>query len=177
VDKRAAHELVAAFMGGLAPWVQGLGGADALPPMPGLNIASYGRMVVPASLDQLDVVNEFISRELEEYDCPMPVQMQLDVALEEMFVNVCHYAYKDSDEPGDCVVSYLCTSHPRGIVIALVDKGWPFDPLTRKDPTKPTSIQEAKIGGLGIFMTKKSVDDIAYMRAGDKNVVVFGKMW
>jgi anti-sigma regulatory factor (Ser/Thr protein kinase) len=74
-------------------------------------------------------------------------------------------------------VSYLCTSHPRGIVIALVDKGWPFDPLTRKDPTKPTSIQEAKIGGLGIFMTKKSVDDIAYMRAGDKNVVVFGKMW
>jgi anti-sigma regulatory factor (Ser/Thr protein kinase) len=134
-------------------------------------------MVVPASLDQLDVVNEFIARELEKYDCPMPAQMQLDVALEEMFVNVCHYAYKDSDEPGGCVVSYLCTSHPRGIVIALVDKGWPFDPLTRKDPTKPTSIQEAKIGGLGIFMTKKSVDDIAYMRAGDKNVVVFGKMW
>jgi anti-sigma regulatory factor (Ser/Thr protein kinase) len=164
-------------MGKLAPWVQGLGDADVLPPDHGVATASFGRMVVPATLDQLDVVNEFITQELEKLDCPMPVQMQLDVALEEMFVNVCHYAYKESGETGDCVVSFLCTSRPPAIVSALVDRGAPFDPLTRKDPTKPTSIQEAKIGGLGIFMTKKSVDDIAYARANGKNVVVFGKTW
>ena len=53
----------------------------------------------------------------------------------------------------------------------------PFDPLTRKDPTRPASVQEATIGGLGILMAKKSVDDFTYLRDGDANVVAFRKMW
>ena len=177
MNKQAAQKLVAAYQGCFSSWAQGEGEADVLPPCEDVHVSSSGRVILPAHLDQLEVVNGIIARQLEKRACPMPVQMQLDVAVEEMFVNVCHYAYAALGKPGDCVVSYLCTDDPRAIAIALVDSGAPFDPLTRKDPTKPTSIQEAKIGGLGIFMTKKSVDDISYQRVNGKNFLVFAKGW
>ena len=74
-------------------------------------------------------------------------------------------------------VDYVYNANPSSITVQLSDQGVPFDPLTLADPTKPTSVQEAKIGGLGIFMAKRSVDDISYLRDGDTNVVVFKKVW
>ena len=99
------------------------------------------------------------------------MQNQLDIALEELFVNVCRYAYADQDEPGEVSVDYVYNANPNAITVQITDHGVPFDPLTRKDPTRPASVQEATIGGLGIFMAKKSVDDFSYLRDGDSNVV------
>ena len=105
------------------------------------------------------------------------MQHKVEVALEELFVNICSYAYKGQDEPGSAQVSYAYVADPSSITVELRDQGVPFDPLQRKDPTKPSSIQETKVGGLGIFMVKKTMDDFIYMRDDDTNVVVFKKGW
>lgn len=136
-------------------------------------------MTVPATLDHLKEVSEMINKELEKRLCPLGVQRKVNVALEELFVNVCRYAYADQREPGDVTVSYAYCADPSAITIELKDQGVPFNPVTREDPTKPSSIQETPIGGLGIFMVKKSMDDLLYKydKGSNSNVVTFKKGW
>lgn len=136
-----------------------------------------GSIVVPAQVEYLDRVLGLIHGELGRRLCPIATQNQIDIALEELFVNVCRYAYADAGEAGNVRVDYVYNANPSSITIQIVDQGVPFDPLTRKDPTKPTSIADAAIGGLGIFMAKKSVDDMSYLRDGNDNVLVFKKAW
>ena len=134
-------------------------------------------ITVPATLDHLEEAESLIRAELEQRLCPVSVISKVEVALEELFVNVCRYAYADQKEPGQVQVSYTYGANPSAITIELRDQGIPFDPIKKEDPTKPSNAQEAKIGGLGIFMVKKSMDDFFYMRDRDSNVVVFKKGW
>lgn len=136
-----------------------------------------GSFVLPAELDNLEQVMAPIHEELESRGCPFSALCQLDIAIEELFVNICNYAYADQEGPGPCWVDYAFATPPNTVVIQFADQGVPFDPLQRKDPTRPSSIQETKIGGLGIFMTKKSVDDITYRREDDLNIIAFKKCW
>ena len=136
-----------------------------------------GSFVVPAELANLDKVMDPIHEELESRGCPFSALCQLDIAIEELFVNICNYAYVDQDGPGPCWVDYAFAAPPNTMVVQLKDQGIPFDPLLRKDPTRPSSIQETKIGGLGIFMTKKSVDDIVYQHGDSFNIIAFKKCW
>ncbi len=136
-----------------------------------------GAIEVPAELSYLDDVINLVDVELVGRLCPVGIRHRVEVALEELFVNVCRYAYADKDEPGMVRVSYAYGTNPSSITVELVDQGIPFDPLTLGDPTKPSSIQEAKIGGLGIFMVRKSMDDFAYVRDAGNNVVAFSKRW
>ena len=115
--------------------------------------------------------------ELEQRLCPLDVLNKVELALEELFVNVCRYAYADSQEPGEVRVSYAYGTNPSSITVELRDTGVPFDPVSLDDPTKPASVQEAKIGGLGILMVKRTMDDFVYLRDDDTNVVVFKKGW
>jgi anti-sigma regulatory factor (Ser/Thr protein kinase) len=61
--------------------------------------------------------------------------------------------------------------------VSLTDWGTPFDPLAREDPAMPTSAEDARVGGLGIFMVKRMCDDVSYLRDGDANVVAIRKVW
>lgn len=132
-------------------------------------------LIIPAVISNLEVVMDFVRSELEKRDCPIFVQMKVDIAVEELFVNVCNYAYANQDEPGEVRIDYICG--PNTIAVQLSDQGVPFNPLTREDPTRPTSVKDAKIGGLGIFMTKKSVDRFSYRHDGESNIVMFSKQW
>ena len=134
-------------------------------------------ITVPAKVDQLHRVLTFIHDELGRRLCPIAVQNQLDIALEELFVNICRYAYADQDEPGTCRVEYVFNAHPNAITIQLSDQGVAFNPLDREEPELPTSVEDATVGGLGIFMAKRLVDDLSYVRDGDTNVVAFRKTW
>ena len=136
-------------------------------------------IVLPAQVEQLDTVMYVIHEELSRRFCPITAQRQLDIAIEELFVNVCRHAYPDAteDNPGHVVVSYVYRADPASITIQIADTGIPFDPIEAADPSKPSSTQEAKIGGLGIFMAKKNVDDISYLRDGDWNIIAFTKSW
>lgn len=103
----------------------------------------------------------------------------LDIALEELFVNVAHYAYPDAtpDRPGEVRVSYTYSAEPPSITVEIEDEGIPFDPLSRPDAVTPTSIEDVPIGGLGILMAKRSVDEMRYERTDGTNVVTITKRW
>lgn len=135
--------------------------------------------VVPADVAELPNVLAFVHDELDRRLCPVKAQNQLDIAIEELFVNVAHYAYPDAtpDAPGHALISYTYNADPPSIEVAIIDKGIPYDPLAKPDAVTPDDIMEVPIGGLGILMAKKSVDEMRYERVDDANVVTILKKW
>lgn len=136
-------------------------------------------ITVPANDRELPHVTEFVHTELGRRLCPVRAQRQLDIALEELFVNVAHYAYPDAtpDRPGEVRVSCTYSAEPPSITVEIEDEGIPFDPLSRPDAVTPTSIEDVPIGGLGILMAKRSVDEMRYERTDGTNVVTITKRW
>ena len=124
-------------------------------------------------------MNEFLHAELERRLCPKRAQNQLDIAVEELFVNVCHYAYPDAtpEEPGTVRVQRTYSAEPQSIVVDIIDEGIPYDPLAKPDAVTPTDIADVPIGGLGILMAKRSVDEMRYERVNNCNVVTIVKAW
>ena len=136
-------------------------------------------LTMPAVVTELSNINEFIHTELDKRLCPLRAQNQLDIAVEELFVNVCRYAYPEatSDNPGLLHVSYTYSADPPSIAIDLIDEGIPFNPLAKPDAVTPEDVMEVPIGGLGILMAKKSVDEMRYERLDNSNVVTIVKKW
>ena len=128
---------------------------------------------IEASLDNLDEVLRFVDQELEGADCPMKFMMQIDLAVEEIFVNIASYAYAPGK--GDAVIRLEIAGNPRCAEICFMDSGVPYDPLKKKDPDVTLSAAEREIGGLGIFMAKKSVDDIRYEYRDGRNILTLKK--
>ena len=136
-------------------------------------------LVVPADVAELPHVNEFVHAELDRRLCPKRVQNQLDIAVEELFVNVAHYAYPDAtpDNPGMARVSYTYSAEPPSIEVVIADEGVPYNPLAKPDAVTPDDIMDVPIGGLGILMAKRSVDKMSYERVDDSNMVTILKKW
>lgn len=128
---------------------------------------------VAAKIEKLADVLAFVDTLLEENDCPMKTQMQIDVALEEIFVNIAHYAYPDGD--GEAQIS--ATVVPGRMEITLTDSGIPYDPLAKPDPDVTLPAEERAIGGLGIFMTKKLMDELSYRRVDGTNNLTIIKLF
>ena len=126
------------------------------------------KLTVSAEIEKLDEVMGFLDSYLEENGCGMKEQMQLDVALEEMFVNVAHYAY--APDKGEVTIEIIPAENPTGVIVSLTDSGIPYDPLAKEDPDVSLPASERQIGGLGIFMVKKSMDEVFYERKDDKNI-------
>ncbi len=126
------------------------------------------KLTITAEVEKLDEVLGFLDSFLEESNCDIKTQMQLDVALEEMFVNVAHYAY--APEKGDVCIEVENTTDPEGVIVTLTDSGIPYDPLAKEDPDVTLSAADRQIGGLGIFMVKKSMDEVFYERKDGKNI-------
>ena len=110
---------------------------------------------------------------LERYECPMGVQMALAIAIEEVFVNVAHYAYGDGE--GNADLSMEFEEDSRTITFRLADQGVPFDPLKKPDPDITLSAEEREIGGLGIFITKKTMDSVVYAYENNENILTMVK--
>ena len=127
--------------------------------------------VFPAEDDALADAIAFVEEELDNLGCSMKIVMQVTVCVEEMFVNVAHYAY--GGERG--YVEMRIDSEARKLSITLVDEGVEFDPLAKEDPDITLSAEERRIGGLGIFMVKKSMDEVEYKRKDNKNYFTMRK--
>ena len=125
----------------------------------------------PATDEALADAIAFVEQELESMDCSMKTIMQITVCVEEMFVNVAHYAY--GGEQG--YVELRIDAEARLLSITLVDEGVAFDPLAKDDPDITLSAEERSIGGLGIFMVKKSMDEVEYERKNNKNYFTMRK--
>ena len=121
----------------------------------------------------LPQVLAFVDEQLEAADCPMKIQMQIDIAVEEIFVNIAHYAYNPG--VGSATVRVDVMGEPPAVDITFIDGGVPYDPLAKADPDVTLSAEERQIGGLGIFMVKKSMDDIKYEYLDGHNVLTLKK--
>lgn len=128
-----------------------------------------------AKVEELDSVLAYIEGELEKIDAPMKAVMQLNIAVEEIFVNIAHYAYGEDNIGGYSDI----TLNPieSGVEVILSDKGVAFDPLAKLDPDVTLNASERNIGGLGIYMVKKSMDQVSYRRENDMNIFSMKKTW
>ncbi|MGN1090174.1 MAG: ATP-binding protein [Huintestinicola sp.] len=129
--------------------------------------------IFPAADSALNDFLAFAEEELEKADCPMKAVMPITVALEEVFVNVAHYAYPD--RLGDVTFSIDFDSQSRTMTFQMTDSGIPFDPLAKPDPDITLSAEERQIGGLGIFMMKMTMDDVSYVYKDGKNILTMKK--
>ena len=124
---------------------------------------------IKASIENLERVIAFVDEELENNDCPIKLQMQIDVAVEEIFVNIASYAYQPGE--GDATISIDIIKDPSRVEITFVDSGIAYNPLEKEDPDVTLSAEERQIGGLGIFMVKKSMDDMIYNYSNGQNIL------
>ena len=130
-------------------------------------------LVIEAKVENLDEVLAFVDEQLEKLDCPMKTQMQVDIAVEEIFVNIAHYAY-DKDG-GPATIRTEVNEDPMQIELTFLDHGIPYDPLAKEDPDVTLSANDRQIGGLGIFMVKKSMDHMEYEYKDGHNILKIRK--
>ncbi len=126
-------------------------------------------LTLPATIENIEKVTAFVNEQLEEIECPMKAQMQIDIAIDELFGNIAHYAY--NPETGPATVRVEVTEEPISVVITFIDHGVPYDPLKKDDPDITLSAEERAIGGLGVFMVKKTMDEISYEYRDGKNIL------
>ena len=118
-------------------------------------------------------ITEFVDAELEQLDCSVKAQMAIDIALDEVLANITNYAYTPGTGKVEVSVGY--DAQERTAVIAFRDSGIPFDPLQREEPDTTLSAEDREIGGLGIFLVRKLMDDVQYRRENDTNILTLRK--
>lgn len=128
---------------------------------------------IEAKAENLEKVLGFADRILEEQECPKKEQMQLNIAIEEIFVNIASYAYPSGE--GMAKIQIQITREPFMVTITFTDQGIPYDPLKKDDPDITLSAEERGIGGLGIYMVKKSMDDMHYEYSDGRNILTIQK--
>ena len=130
-------------------------------------------LTVEAKLEYMDEIMDFVEEQLLEYDCPLKTKMQINIALDELFTNIVSYAY--GDEEGFATIRVEIVESPLAVVITFIDSGIPYDPLKKEDPDTTLSAEERQIGGLGIYMVKKSMDEISYEYKDKQNILQIKK--
>ena len=128
---------------------------------------------VSATLDNLDQVMDFVAEHLERYGCPQRAQMQVSLAVEEIYVNIANYAY--DPEVGPATIRVEVHQDPLEVIITFMDNGKPYDPLAKEDPDVTLSAEERGVGGLGIFLVKQTMDDVSYEYAEGRNILKIRK--
>lgn len=125
----------------------------------------------PAKLDALSDITAFVEEALEECDFSPRAIMQIGIAVEEIFVNIAHYAYPNSSGEMNLHIKVddSCA------ILEFSDQGIPFDPLARENPDVKAVAESRAIGGLGIFMVKKAMDDVSYTYRDGKNILTITK--
>ncbi len=125
-------------------------------------------LIIEATIENMDAVQDFISERIA--DCPMKIQNQIGIVVDEIFSNIANYAY--NPEVGGATVRIAVADD---ITIEFEDSGVAYDPLTSAAPDVTLSDEEREIGGLGLFMVKKMMDSVEYRRDGHKNILTIKK--
>ena len=130
-------------------------------------------ITVEAKIENVDKVTEFVNEVLEEKECPLKVQMQLDVAIDEIFGNIAYYAYGKGR--GNATIQIEMEDNPPKITLTFIDQGIPYNPLESKDLDITLDIEDREIGGLGIFLVKKTMDELSYEYVDGQNILTMKK--
>ena len=128
---------------------------------------------IEAIISNLQKVQSFVREQVKTVPCPMRVLMQIDIAVEEIFINIASYAY--IPKKGRATIRVEVTEDPASVTISFADKGIPYNPLAKEDPDISLPVSERRIGGLGVFMTKKIMDSVSYEHRDGKNILTMKK--
>ncbi|MGN1139172.1 MAG: ATP-binding protein [Ruminococcus sp.] len=130
-------------------------------------------LTVDATVDNIKSVTDFVDEQLEAFGCPLKAKMQIDIAIDELFGNIAHYAYKP--DVGPATVRVEVSENPLAVIITFIDRGVQYDPLSAEEPDTTLSAEERRIGGLGIYIVKKSMDEITYEYKDGQNILKIKK--
>ena len=130
-------------------------------------------LTIAATVENIETVTGFVNEQLEALACPVKAQMQIDIAIDELFGNIAHYAYHP--DVGEATVRVEVVEDPLSVVITFIDRGVPYDPLRAAEPDITLSAEARAAGGLGIFMVKKSMDSVAYRYENGSNILSIRK--
>lgn len=138
---------------------------------------STSTMSTPAKAENLDSVLSFIRKHMDKIPGTNETLMgEIELAVEEVFVNVANYAYADTGEgTGEVKISVQPLTNPTGVIISISDHGKPFNPLKKPDPDITLPAEKREIGGLGIFLVKKTMDNVTYSREDETNILTLCK--
>lgn len=131
-------------------------------------------LTLSARQTNIPAIIEFVNRELERMGCALKTKAQIDIAIDELCSNIAKYGF--DDDGGEVTVAMETQREPRIVSITFTDGGRPFNPLERSDPDTTLSARDRKIGGLGIYMVKKSMDDVRYEYREGKNILTIRKV-
>lgn len=130
-------------------------------------------LILEASLDKLEDAFAFFNQALEEAGIKEDIQFKIQIAVEEIFVNIASYAYPKAS--GNAKLTFQIEENPKRIIMEFYDKGIPYNPLEKPDPNVNEDVMERTIGGLGIYMVKESMDDMQYKYEDDQNILILVK--
>lgn len=130
-------------------------------------------LTLEATVANTETVTAFVEDFLNEIGCSMRVITQINVAVDELFSNIANYAYKP--KTGKATVSLAVSDEGKTVTVTFTDSGVPYNPLAKKDPDVTLSADERQIGGLGIYMVKKTMDDVTYEFKDGKNILSIKK--
>lgn len=126
-------------------------------------------MSIDATLENIEKVTDFVNEQLEAYNCPPRALVQIDVAIDELFGNIAYYAY--DPDVGPATVRVEVVEEPLSVIIVFIDNGVPFNPLKSAEPDMNLTAEERELGGLGIYIVKKSMDEITYEYKDGQNIL------
>lgn len=130
-------------------------------------------MTIAAAIENIPAVTAFVDEQLEAMDCPVKAQMQIDIAIDELFSNIARYAYHP--EVGEATVRVEVSPEPLAVIVTFIDQGVPYDPLAAAEPDTSLPAEERTLGGLGIYMVKKTMDGITYRYENGRNILAIRK--
>jgi anti-sigma regulatory factor (Ser/Thr protein kinase) len=133
------------------------------------------KLTIDAKVENLATATNFITESLEEKDCSIKIILQMELVMEEIFVNVASYAYRPN--VGPVTICKEFDDAPQAIIITFIDSGVSYNPLEHEDPDINAGVDERDIGGLGIFLVKKNVDAIYYERKDGQNILTLKKFF
>lgn len=125
-------------------------------------------LVLPSKAKALTAARARVRELLESEGLDERARYVVELVLDELGGNIVRYGYEPGDH-GEIQIE-LC-SGARAVLVTLIDDGRPFDPTAHPEPPTPTSIEDARIGGLGISMVRKMVAGMRYSRTGGRNRV------
>ena len=128
---------------------------------------------IEAKIENLEEVLTFVDEQLDKLNCPFRQKNHLDIAVEELYVNISQYAY--NPDTGWVTLGIEVGNDPLSVSITFIDNGKPYDPLAKEDPDVSLSAEKRHIGGLGIYLVKQNMEDIRYEYKNGKNILTIKK--
>jgi len=128
-----------------------------------------------AKEENLDTVNEFVNRQLAQSSCSTDTRVKIDIAVEELFINIASYAYAPQ-EHGEVLIKMSFTDTPPAVTISFSDRGAPYNPLSHPDPDVTLPLEKRQIGGMGLYLVKSLMDDVQYRYYDEQNEITIKKI-